>query len=194
MPNWSENKLEITGNQKDLEIFKERTKGKQKDEDPNLSLNSLVPIPEDEKKNWYDWSCQNWGVKWDIEKDSVRINHTKTSLKYDFLTTWNPPMVWIKRISRLFPNLEFNVSFLEFGFGVFGEARTINGKVFRCDRSSEFSDLMESGEKAFKKDQSIDDCPYDEDTFEAYIWQHAFETSADDFEYEKENNNNESEV
>ena len=39
--------------------------------------------------NWYDWSYDNWGTKWDVSE--VWLEDTDDYLKYDFDTAWCPP-------------------------------------------------------------------------------------------------------
>jgi hypothetical protein len=58
--------------------------------------------------NWYDWSCANWGTKWNacefhIERDEP------TYFECSFDTAWGPPQPVWKKIGELFPTLEFEL-------------------------------------------------------------------------------------
>ena len=39
--------------------------------------------------NWYDWSYENWGTKWDVS--DVWLEDDDDYLRYDFDTAWCPP-------------------------------------------------------------------------------------------------------
>lgn len=60
--------------------------------------------------DWYDWSVQNWGTKWNacyteieqIEEDYMYIR---------FLTAWSPPLDWFYKVIPMYPELEFDLIF-----------------------------------------------------------------------------------
>ena len=61
-------------------------------------LNILVPRPEDQEDNWYEWSVENWGTKWDLDEDQIKgleytkINSSTAQIDGCVLTAWGPPM------------------------------------------------------------------------------------------------------
>jgi len=71
MPNWVSNTLKvIKGDPKEIFEFVRTEKSV-------FDFNTLVPMPEQIKNSkeevdmcgftvpaWYDWSCENWGAKW----------------------------------------------------------------------------------------------------------------------------------
>lgn len=70
--------------------------------------------------NWYDWSVEHWGTKWDVyEKDIVTTpwkNGNGVTLVFD--TAWAPPSGAIARLSGRFPKLQFNLGYEEPGMAL----------------------------------------------------------------------------
>jgi hypothetical protein len=54
-------------------------------------LNWMVPMPESERDNWYDWCCTNWGTKWDVNQAFVSDDDEEESITFSFDTAWAPP-------------------------------------------------------------------------------------------------------
>ncbi len=145
MPNWCTNSLLVSTNTevskkeaiKQLAEFKEKAKLKEKDSDIALSMNELYPMPkelentkagfESDKPNWYDWRCEHWGTKWDIngylEYDEEDI------LEYSFDSAWSPPTGFIEKVSKDFPLLRFRLKYEEEGNGFLGVAVATNGHL-----------------------------------------------------------------
>ena len=136
MPNWCWNHLEVTGDEKQLQEFVEKsTTNLEKDKE--FSFNGTHPQPEDlnitkgtqtqdEKEqamlnkakygytDWYDWRCDNWGTKWDACESY--INHNDIDFfSVTFDTAWSPPIEWIKYIMKDFPDLRFSLEYDEPG-------------------------------------------------------------------------------
>jgi hypothetical protein len=61
--------------------------------------------------NWYDWRYQHWGTKWNA--DEVIINDNEIT----FNTAWNTPEPIFIKLSEMFPNVTFEVSFADEDFG-----------------------------------------------------------------------------
>lgn len=55
--------------------------------------------------NWYDWCCENWGVKWDTVDSSKE--RTPRMLVYRFMSPWGAPEAAIYHIANKYPNLQF---------------------------------------------------------------------------------------
>ena len=128
MPNWSYNILNAPD-----EVLKQIV-----DEGGEIDFNTVVPMPKElqgtvspsrdntqEKKdasknliekygsnNWYDWSCENWGTKWNGVSDepySYVIGSGDTLFTYGegiihFRTAWSYPEGFIEALSKKFPN------------------------------------------------------------------------------------------
>ena len=84
---------------------------------PKALIGTTSPTPmetkEDKKKamalkiryghsNWYDWSCENWGTKW----NSVDAERTEDgeSVFYNFLTAWDCPREIVDAIGDKIPS------------------------------------------------------------------------------------------
>ena len=132
MPNWCENTLWVDGDPTDIKRFRKDVKTKEHD----LALSKLHPMPEalinidaeSDKPNWYDWCIKNWGTKWDVV-DSKLVSDFGDSLEYFFLSAYNPPVAWLKKISKRFPKVQFRLKYEEEGIGFMGIAKVKNGKV-----------------------------------------------------------------
>jgi len=145
MPNWCENSLLVTGDERELAEFKEKAKSKGTD----LEVNNFLPTPkelldgtspyqgDDKSKeelikkygaaDWYDWQVKNWGVKWSVAADLISEN--PESLLYGFNSAWDSPIKFFEKISTEFPNLLFKLKYDEPGVGFMGLAKISNGKV-----------------------------------------------------------------
>jgi len=179
MPNWTENTLEIKGNEKYIAKFKKLANSKELTTGVKtvLSFNSLYPMPKElddilsppvivsekeyrkaiEKKNygekidelkgipitkkisqdlkkkfgadnWYDWSNKHWGTKWDTSCATLLDN--KKKLQYNFSSAWSPPVAWLQKVSKDFPELSFTLKFDEPAMGYRGEVKAKNGEIY----------------------------------------------------------------
>jgi len=142
MPNWSINNLQVSGDKVDIELFKKKAKG----EDTELSLNSLHPVPAElmgtvspsspRKKmligkygadDWYDWRIRNWGTAWDVQ--AVMEDEDEKYLQYSFDSAWSPPVEWLEKVARDYPQLSFRLEYEEDGMDFMGVATAKEGKV-----------------------------------------------------------------
>ena len=135
MPNWCWNHLEVTGDEKQLQEFVEKSMNAHKETE--FSFNGTHPMPEDlditcgtqtqeEKEQamlnkakygystWYDWKCEEWGTKWDACEPNIQHNDIDYfSVSFD--TAWSPPIAWINNIMQDFPDLCFELEYEEEG-------------------------------------------------------------------------------
>ena len=65
-------------------------------------------------ENWYDWSCANWGTKWNADNVEVEDN------VFSFDTPWSGAVPVIAALSRQFPDVCFEYEYAEeeIGFNV----------------------------------------------------------------------------
>ena len=89
MPNWCSNSIEISGDEDEIDAFEQflnDNKGKD-------WFDFFLPIPPEHKEgeNWYYWSVENWGCKWNCDaQDWKREGDT---IKFWFDSPWAPPTV-----------------------------------------------------------------------------------------------------
>ena len=68
------------------------------------------------KCNWYDWSIENWGTKWDA-CDPIREGNTLY-----FATAWSHPLPIIRHLAKQNPEIDIHVMFADEDYGNnFGE-------------------------------------------------------------------------
>ena len=127
MPNHCSNTLHIDGSLEHRQEFVDKNKGfdwndrTKKGEYKELSFHAQVPVPKKHiltnKRNndngWYSWCNKHWGTKWDTYE--LELSHEKNYTYYSFDTAWSPPVEWIKKVSRKFPHIKFNVEWAEVG-------------------------------------------------------------------------------
>ena len=156
MPNWCENQLHFDCSDEEFEE-KIRPLLKGRDiygEERELTFNALVPMPahiyrgdvgEDVRKtygknNWYDWSCEHWGTKWDADQYSVRVDPGCVQ----FSTAWNPPTAWLRVLAEALAPLGIEAHmdyYVEGGFpGSLGAYDLIDGEVLEGDVDEEFAE------------------------------------------------------
>ena len=58
--------------------------------------------------NWYDWSNNNWGVKWDCCDVGVTEEFGDTEIVYTFDTPWGPPQEIYNLLVAKFPEVHIS--------------------------------------------------------------------------------------
>ena len=119
MPNWCENRLEISGPEGELTLFLAAAK----DGDKLLSFQKLHPMPAElegtsspgDTPNWYDWRVENWGTKWGTGREIYADEGSASSQSFSFDTAWSPPTALVRKVSEDFPGLLFRVEYAEPG-------------------------------------------------------------------------------
>ena len=123
MPNWTYNNVQFIGktedNVKQLQTML-------KSDDNEFDFNNVIPMPnelsdtvsgsenakpewqkEQSKKlkakygadNWYDWSINNWGTKWNACNTEVELN--ENVLNYSFETAWDAPREIVRALEHM---------------------------------------------------------------------------------------------
>jgi hypothetical protein len=108
MPNWIRNKLFIHG---PTEKVKQCTLDIATDNE-HISFEKIFPRPKDIGDDWYDWSIQNWGTKWDVSE-----THEDENGYICFDTAWSTPIELINYLSEKYPDLVFEVQYADEDLG-----------------------------------------------------------------------------
>jgi len=131
MPNWCENCVTIYAEEETIEKIRNFVRS----EESEFDFNNIIPMPEhiytgiigpDERKkygkdNWYDWSNENWGTKWN--SDEATFDHNYIS----FLSAWSPASPIIAKLASMFPEAEFWYQYEELCIGFCGAEFYKNG-------------------------------------------------------------------
>ena len=114
MPNWCDNQVTITGPNSVIDKI-EKIVNEEKDGDG--LLNFFHPMPKQLKDttspsssadkpqpmiegfdNWYDWRCENWSTKWEVNEfygvDRQHLNDSldESTISFGFSSAWAPPI------------------------------------------------------------------------------------------------------
>lgn len=133
MPNWCMNIMTVSGDPKRVAEFVEDHRSVELDHEgtpvgeTSLDFNKVVPMPESEKDNWYDWSCENWGTKWNACSGSLDYRNGGKTVIYNFDTAWSPPVPWFESAVQAYPDLEFDLEWEEGGMAFGGRMGGSNG-------------------------------------------------------------------
>jgi Ferredoxin-like domain in Api92-like protein len=98
------NELKAWFEDKSIEDYAEREK----------SIRAFTPAEAAELErldceSWYDWSCQNWGTKWNACEASVE-QEFDGYLEIHFDTAWSAPEPIVKALRDKFPELEVQLN------------------------------------------------------------------------------------
>lgn len=143
MPNDCYNALSIDAN----DALIERIMNHVRSEETEFDFERIIPMPEniyrgmlgsEERKlygenNWYDWSCNHWGTKWnayDVLADPGYVS---------FYTAWTPCRHVISELANQYPEATFVHEYYEPGRAFCGKQQYQNGKcVF--DYAADYSE------------------------------------------------------
>lgn len=181
MPNHCTNRLLVRGPESGVRAFFKKAKGEDGSAGP-LTFHAFVPMPDyvlrgdvkagETRPNWYDWSCDNWGTKWDaydtyyslesatpMEQLASALNSPNEQEIEELLafnTAWSPPIPVVRAMIAQHTDLCFELNSAEPGndFGVI-----IEGSGGKTEIEEEFN---LSSRRGFAKDVCGYD-PYDAD-------------------------------
>ena len=131
MPNWFYFRINVSGQQEDVDTFVENVKGSKEfdTEGHEFDFNHFIPQPENIfrgnlgrkeeeycKENglpdWYNWNNVNWGTKWNgvcDHFDEVTVNGFPYEAIYEMRTAWAFPNPVIEKMIEMYPNLDFHI-------------------------------------------------------------------------------------
>jgi hypothetical protein len=93
MPNWCDNSMRVSHSDKSKVDALEAVL----QSDDKGVFQHLLPMPESEQDNWYDWNINNWGTKWECSIiDWERCDDN--SIWISFESAWSPPIALYEHI------------------------------------------------------------------------------------------------
>ena len=136
MPNWCDNQITITGSKSVIDKIEKIVK----DEDSkNGLLNFFYPMPKEledttspsssAKKpqpmvdgfdNWYDWRCENWGTKWEVN-EFYGVDRQGDTISFGFSSAWSPPIVAYEKFLDKNEDCSLKAYYYEGGCDFMGE-------------------------------------------------------------------------
>ena len=116
MPNWCQN-IAIFSH-KDEKMMEKLKQGISK----NNLLNEFIPR-EDDKEDWYEWSLENWGTKWEVNIE--RFKEDENGIEVVFESAWSPPINFYNKMVEM--GFEVKAAYLEIDMLLVGEF--INGEL-----------------------------------------------------------------
>ncbi|MBM6583843.1 hypothetical protein ILT44_26950 [Microvirga sp. BT689] len=137
MPNWVHTRVHLSGASEHIAAFRKACIRPITDEDGQpigFDFGSLLPMPAAAKatlqdrseearqqaiqatgyESWYDWRCDNWGVKWNSSAFR-QIALTPSTFEFGFTTPWALPTPIFEALSKAFPLLSGRVVATEWG-------------------------------------------------------------------------------
>jgi len=131
MPNHVTNRVEITSdNPEKIDALIESLKTS---DEQIFDFNSVIKMPEDSdtfqatgnvsmsgdgqsiRANWYYWSIENWGTKWNAYRANMERNG-KHKVTYTFQTAWACPFPVIQKLAEKF-NVYVRCAYYDEDFG-----------------------------------------------------------------------------
>ena len=129
MPNWTENKLEVSGTKEECEKFLAHM-------GEEMDFEKVIPSPKDmfhenlgdkERKlceekgipNWLEWQSENWGTKWNAcltEPAQREVFGKFVTLIYRFDTAWDTPRPVIAKLWEQWTELGFGGGYIHEGY------------------------------------------------------------------------------
>jgi hypothetical protein len=120
--------LAIHGNPDEVDRFIDGLKPADNPDEPGQVsvLESYIPLTQWE----YEVALQTWGVKWpDTVGTFDRGDGGYSDISLYLTTPWGPPLEGIRRVSELFPELSFALSWTEPGMCFYGLASISRGFI-----------------------------------------------------------------
>lgn len=102
---WVKNSLRIVSSEEELGKFAEENKNK-----TCLDLNRSVPIEKTEDINQYKLEiAKRWGCLSNSCQPNI-LCYKQDSIIYRFNTNGNAPIIWLVKVSLIYPKITFNLS------------------------------------------------------------------------------------
>lgn len=104
--------------------------------------------------NWYDWSVDNWGTKWDANDVSCK-RIADDELQICFCTAWAPPLAWYDFMCML--GYEIDAFYVETGMYFCGAWRNGEDEDYSLEDVSQIpEDIKDAFPFVFAPDEEIE--------------------------------------
>ena len=110
MPNWCSNRVIITHEDPAKITWIESAVNS------DSFMNTVVPRPQQQEDNWYDWNCANWGTKWDVDAEISDQDQNSITIYFD--SAWSPPIAFYKNLEDM--GFEVEATYYESGMAIAG--------------------------------------------------------------------------
>ena len=153
MPNHVASSVIIIGDKKEIDKLKNTVKGDE-GRDNFFDFKKIIPMPSNiytgdlgqkekekyGKNNWYDWSIENWGTKWNCYSQSEPIEQEPSNavnfiadkdikiIKFFFSTAWSPVYQILEKIAEMYPEVLMKYSYHDEGHNFGGHTYYANGR------------------------------------------------------------------
>lgn len=129
MPNYCSNTLEISGHPFLMKEFMNAYTN-----EGHFDFAKITPMPSEEEllnmgTNSYDWSIENWGQKWYIDRADWE-DWDDTFYRAAFDTAWGPCTPVILKLIELCPGFDFTFEYYEPGCAFLGWIYASDGEVY----------------------------------------------------------------
>jgi len=74
-------------------------------EPKNEKEKQIIEVLKTGYTGWYDFAVSEWGTKWNIDINCSEFFENTAS----FWTAWDPPIPFVQKVSKLYPELEFSL-------------------------------------------------------------------------------------
>ena len=148
-----------------------------KSENNIFDFGKVIPMPEDiyhgdlgqaerekyGKNNWYDWSIENWGTKWNSEGASLYEN------TFTFDTAWSPCSPVIITLAKRFSDAHIRFQYSEPGWGFCGVEEYRGGyKIYQLE-GDYYEIWPEGNEDGTRTNIDEDKLPLSDKTIDYYL-------------------------
>lgn len=123
--------------------------------------NFVQPTEDDYLNDWYEWNCTHWGTKWDVV-DLNMDRSSDTELTYRFDTAWSPCVPVLEVMASTYPDLVFEVHYIDEGLFFAGTLVYSNGEL-ELDYEVPKEQLKDFAKDIFDFDYYDEDEEYEED-------------------------------
>jgi hypothetical protein len=146
IPNWCNNTITITGPAEKIQALWNAAQA----EGSGL-LNAMVPMPEglrstvkgtgdeaqtaelDGHTNWYDWSVDRWGTKWEVNMEGLEftdLGNGRAEIAGYADSAWAPPVPAFQSYANANPDVEMELKYFEPGMCFMGVWDTEGGDAY----------------------------------------------------------------